>query len=148
MGTKRPEHISFDRKIAVILDENMSAITAMIVLAHIMLSLGNHGEDLVGEELSDRSGNAHLALSKYPVVLLRASASRLKDFIKKAKFAGVQIVDFPLMALDIWTDAELAAELQGRTEDEVEFLGAAIYASPETVDHFTGSMGLFRPRIP
>jgi hypothetical protein len=146
--THRPPNVVFDRKIAIVLDENMTATTAIVVAAHLALSLGKHADDLMGEQITDRSANVHLSLAKYPVVLLRASPPVLKDFVKEAKAEGVLVVDFPRSALDLWTDAELASDLQRRTEEEIDFWGAAIYAIPQIVNRHTGSMALFRPQIP
>ena len=112
-----------------------------------MMSLGKHATDLTGQHTTDRSGNVHLSLAKYPVVILRAAPAVIKDLVKKAKSKSVLVVDFPRQALDLWTDAELACYLEGCTEEEIDFWGAAIYATPRVVSRHTGSMGLFRPQV-
>lgn len=117
------------------------------MLAHLMLSLGKHAEELIGHQMIDRTGDVHLGLSEYPVVLLEAKTEDLGRVVKRAKQDGALIVDFPRSALDYWTNAELANDLQGKVSEEIEYLGLAICATPQIVNRHTGSLRLLRSRI-
>jgi hypothetical protein len=145
MPSKRPEQIKFDQKIVIVLEETLPATTALIVVAHTMTSLGYHASNIMGCGMIDQSGNTHLALPKYPVVVLQANPEAIRVLANRAKAEQILVVDFPRQAIDLWTDEELVRDITSRKEHELEYLAIGMCAAPHSINALTGGLKLYRP---
>jgi len=145
MPSQRPRQIIFDQKITIVFQEALPTTTAMIVLGHLMTSLGHHAADIMGRPMIDRNGITHLALPKYPIVLLQASFEAIRTLTNRAKAERILAIDFPRQAIDFWTDEELVRDIAGREEHQLEYLAVGLCAAPHRINALTGSLRLYRP---
>lgn len=139
-----PIGVTFDRKITLVLEKNIPPVVAMNVASHLAISLGAHCDDIMGENMVDLCGQFHLALCKYPVVLLEASFERIKQIIREPTTADVIKIDFPIQALDIWTDAELVRDIAKSKFENLEYYGVALCGIPRKVNKLTGDLKLWK----
>lgn len=147
-NNSRPESLTFDKKITIVLDKEISADVALNVASHLGISIGAHGVDIMGKSIVDLSNRFHLALCKYPVVLLQTSSKRIKQIVRKSLTTDLIRVDFPKQALDIWTDSELIQNIAKVKFDEIEYYGVAFCGVPKKVNKLTGDFELWKSFSP
>lgn len=135
-----------DKKIVGIISTNVDAVTALNVIGHLALSIGKYSdEEIMGKEvLTDASGINHLGISKFPFIVTKVKASKLKSAIDKAKEnKNLLVADYPRDMLDTKTDEELVASVSSKNNDQLEYMGAIIYGNTKDVNEITGKFQLW-----
>lgn len=95
--------------------------------------------------ITDRSGVSHLGISKFPFIVTKVKASKLKNAIDIARAnPKLLVADYPKDMLDTRTDDELVASIAAKDEADLEYLGAIIYGDTEDVNAITGKYQLWR----
>lgn len=95
--------------------------------------------------ITDKSGIEHLGISKFPFIITKVKASKLKSAILLAKQnPNLLVADYPKEMLETKTDAELVEEVSKKTNEELEYLGAIIYGNTEDVNAITGKYQLWK----
>ena len=92
-----------DKKIVAVLATNVDAKTAMNVIGHLAISIGKYSDnEIMGKkELIDNSGISHLGISKFPFIVTKVKASKLKNTINLAKQnPDIMIADYPREMLE------------------------------------------------
>lgn len=136
-----------DKKIVGIIASNVDATTALNVIGHLAISIGKYSNDeIMGQKvITDRSGVSHLGISKFPFIVTKVKASKLKNAIDIArKNPKLLVADYPKDMLDTRTDDELVASIAAKDEADLEYLGAIIYGDTEDVNAITGKYQLWR----
>lgn len=135
-----------DKKIVGIIATNVDAATALNVIGHLAVSIGKYSDaEIMGKrELTDASGVNHLGISKFPFIVTKVKASKLKAAIDKAKEnKNLLVADYPKDMLETRTDEELVASVQSKENDNLEYLGAIIYGDTKEVNEITGKFQLW-----
>lgn len=135
-----------DKKIVGIISTNVDAVTALNVIGHLALSIGKYSdEEIMGKEvLTDASRINHLGISKFPFIVTKVKASKLKSAIDKAKEnKNLLVADYPRDMLDTRTDEELVASVSSKNNDQLEYMGAIIYGNTKDVNEITGKFQLW-----
>ncbi len=136
-----------DKKIVGIIASNVDATTALNVIGHLAISIGKYSNDeIMGQKvITDRSGVSHLGISKFPFIVTKVKASKLKNAIDIARAnPKLLVADYPKDMLDTRTDDELVASIAAKDEADLEYLGAIIYGDTEDVNAITGKYQLWR----
>lgn len=136
-----------DKKIVGIIASNVDATTALNVIGHLAISIGKYSNDeIMGQKvITDKSGVSHLGISKFPFIVTKVKASKLKNAIDIArKNPKLLVADYPKDMLDTRTDDELVASIAAKDEADLEYLGAIIYGDTEDVNAITGKYQLWR----
>lgn len=87
-----------DKKIVAILATNVDPKTAMNVIGHLAISIGKYSDNEIMEkqELIDNSGIIHLGISKFPFIVTKVKASKLKIAINMARQnPNIIVADYP-----------------------------------------------------
>lgn len=135
------------KKIVAVLAANLSAGIALNVVGHMALALGAQGESgLIGRSrLLDASGVEHAGISRYPFIVTRTSAGKLKRLLELARpRKDVRIVDFPEQMLTTGHDDELASSLASVKEVELTYLGVLLYGDAAILHELTGKFSLWQ----
>ncbi len=135
------------KKIVGIIASNVDATTALNVIGHLAISIGKYSNDeIMGQKvITDRSGVSHLGISKFPFIVTKVKASKLKNAIDIARAnPKLLVADYPKDMLDTRTDDELVASIAAKDEADLEYLGAIIYGDTEDVNAITGKYQLWR----
>ena len=75
-----------EKKIVIVLNAKMEMGVALNVAAHLSTALGFHATDHMERSiLTDASGNEHLGISKYPIIITKVKAGKLKSSLIEAK---------------------------------------------------------------
>ena len=136
-----------DKKIVGIIATNVEASVALNVIGHMSVSIGKYSDkDIMGKEIiTDKSGVNHLGISKFPFIITKVKAGKLKAAIAKAKEnPNLLVADYPKDMLETRTDEELVASISSKEEDSLEYMGAVIYGNTKDVDEITGKFQLWR----
>lgn len=136
-----------DKKIVGIIASNVEPSVALNVIGHLSISIGKYSDnEIMGKTtISDKSGIEHLGISKFPFIVTKVKAGKLKTTIDIAKRnTNLLVADYPKDMLDTRTDDELVSSINGKENDKLEYLGAIIYGDTKQVDEITGKFQLWR----
>lgn len=136
-----------DKKIVGIIASNVEPAVALNVIGHLAISIGKYSDsEIMGQPtIFDKSGVKHLGISKFPFIITKVKAGKLKTTIDTAKNnPNLLVADYPKDMLDTRTDDELVASISSKENDKLEYLGAVIYGNTKDVDEITGKFGLWR----
>ncbi len=136
-----------DKKIVGIIASNVEPSVALNVIGHLSISIGKYSDnEIMGKTtISDKSGIEHLGISKFPFIVTKVKAGKLKTTIDIAKRnPNLLVADYPKDMLDTRTDDELVSSINGKENDKLEYLGAIIYGDTKQVDEITGKFQLWR----
>ena len=136
-----------DKKIVGIIASNVEPAVALNVIGHLAISIGKYSDDeIMGQPtITDKSGVEHLGISKFPFIITKVKAGKLKNTIDIAKNnPNLLVADYPRDMLETRTDNELVASISSKENDKLEYMGAVIYGNTTDVDEITGKFQLWR----
>ena len=136
-----------DKKIVGVIATNVDAPTALNVIGHLAVSIGQYSDnEIMGKPLiSDKSNVNHLGISRFPFIITKVKAGKLRNAIDKAKEnPNLLVADYPRDMLETRTDEELVESITSKSNDELEYLGAIIYGNTNDVNEITGKFQLWK----
>ena len=136
-----------DKKIVGIIASNVEPSIALNVIGHLAISIGKYSDkEIMGKPIiTDKSAIEHLGISRFPFIITKVKAGKLKNAIEIAKQnSNLIVADYPREMLETRTDNELVASVESKENEKLEYLGAIIYGNTEDVDNITGKYQLWR----
>ena len=136
-----------DKKIVGIIATNVDASVALNVIGHLAVAIGKYSdEEIMGKStLVDKTGGNHLGISKFPFIITKVKAGKLKTAIDQAKNKpNLLVADYPREMLETRTDEELVEAIENKENDQFEYLGAVIYGNTDEVNEITGKFQLWK----
>lgn len=136
-----------DKKIVGIIASNVEPSVALNVIGHLSVAIGKYSDkELMGQPIiTDKTGVNHLGISKFPFIITKVKAGKLKNAIDMAKCnPNLLVADYPKDMLETRTDDELIESISGKENDKLEYLGAVIYGDTKDVNEITGKFQLWR----
>lgn len=136
-----------DKKIVGIIASSVEPAVALNVIGHLAISIGKYSDnEIMGQPtIMDKSGIEHLGISKFPFIITKVKAGKLKATIDIAKSnPNLIVADYPKDMLDTRTDDELVASISSKENDKLEYMGTVIYGNTKDVDEITGKFQLWR----
>jgi len=135
-----------DKKIVGIIATNVEAKVALNVIGHLSIAIGKYAdENIMGQStITDKSGVNHMGISRFPLIVTKVKAGKLKSAIDKAKNnPNLMVADYPKDMLITRTDEELVESISSKENDTLEYLGAIIYGNTKDVNEITGKFQLW-----
>ena len=136
-----------DKKIVGIIASNVEPSVALNVIGHLSVAIGKYlDKEIMGQPIiTDKTGINHLGISKFPFIITKVKAGKLKNAIDMAKRnSNLLVADYPKDMLETRTDDELIESISGKENDKLEYLGAVIYGDTKDVNEITGKFQLWR----
>lgn len=136
-----------DKKIVGIIATNVEPHVALNVIGHLAITIGKYSDnEIMGQQtITDKSGINHLGISKFPFIITKVKAGKLKTAINIAKSnPNLLVADYPRDMLDTRTDDELVISISEKENDKLEYLGAVIYGNTKDVNEITSKFQLWR----
>lgn len=136
-----------DKKIVGIIATNIDPAVALNVIGHLAISLGKYSdENIMGQPIiTDKSNINHLGISRFPFIITKVKAGKLRVAIDKAKGnPNLLVADYPKDMLETRTDEELVASINSKENEQLEYLGAIIYGNTKDVNEITGKFQLWK----
>lgn len=134
-------------KCVMILDENLPLGLIANTAAIMGITLGRQLPEVVGADVLDRSGNAHLGIIVFPVPILKGTPETIKELREKLyqpEFQELTVVDFSDLAQGCRTYEEFICKMEQSPEDALQYFGVAVCGPKKKVNQLTGSMPLLR----
>jgi hypothetical protein len=134
-------------KCVMILDENLPLGLIANTAAIMGITLGRQLPEVVGADVLDRSGNAHLGIIVFPVPILKGTPETIKELREKLyqpEFQELTVVDFSDLAQGCRTYEEFICKMEQSPEDALQYFGVAVCGPKKKVNQLTGSLPLLR----
>ncbi|MDO5784449.1 MAG: DUF2000 domain-containing protein [Eubacteriales bacterium] len=136
-----------NKKCVMILDEHLPAGMAANTAAIMGITLGKKLPEVVGADVTDKTGKEHLGIIAFPVPILKGNAESIKAIREKLyepDFSDLTVVDFSDLAQGCKTYDEFIEKMKVTSEDDLHYLGIAICGAKKKVNKLTGNMPLLR----
>lgn len=134
-----------DKKITVVVADDLDAGIAMNTVGHLTTSIGSKASDIMGREnYTDASGKIHTGVPRYPVIILKAGKEDIKELVEQARGKNVLMVDYPSEVYTTRTDDDLNEAISQKEESAIEYYGAALCGDREAVEALTKNFSLYK----
>lgn len=134
-------------KCVMIIDETLPLGIIANTAAILGITLGKKIPEVVGVDVTDKNGNEHLGIIKFPVPILRGTQSVIKQMRERLyhpDFQDLTVVDFSDLAQSCKTYEEFMSKMSHMPENTLQYFGVAICGSKKKVNRLTGNMPLLR----
>ena len=125
----------FDTKVAVVVRDDLAVWQRLNVTAFLLSGVvAAAGPDAIGEDYVDADGNRYLPLLVQPVLVLEASAGKLKTVRERAFRRGVPIALYTAQMFATGHDAANRAAVRAVPGDDLDIVGIALRAQHRDAD--------------
>ena len=131
----------------MVIDERLPLGIIANTAAIMGITLGKKMPEVVGADVTDKTGNEHLGLIEFPVPILKGNAESIKTIrerLYEPDFSDLTVVDFSDLAQGCKTYEEFIEKMKEVSEIDLNYFGIAICGSKKKVNKLTGSMPLLR----
>ena len=136
-----------DDKCVMVIDESLPIGIVSNTAAIMGITLGKKMPEVVGADVTDKTGCSHLGIIEFPVPILkgnRASIKEIREKLFKPEYRDMIVVDFSDVAQSCKTYDEFIVEISNVSESDLQYFGIAICGKKKKVNKLTGSMPLLR----
>jgi len=136
-----------NEKCVMVIDECLPVGIIANAAAIMGITLGKKMPEVVGADVTDKTGNEHLGIIEFPVPILKGDAVSIKAIREKLyepEFSDVTAVDFSDLAQGCKTYDEFIEKMKEAPESGLNYFGIAICGAKKKVNKLTGSMPLLR----
>jgi len=125
----------FDTKLAVVVRDDLAAWQRLNVCAFLISGVvAAAGETAIGEDYLDGDGNRYLPLLVQPVVVLEASAAKLKTVRDRAQRREVPIALYTAEMFATGDDSANRAAVRAVATADLDIVGIALRAPHRDAD--------------
>lgn len=136
-----------NEKCVIVIDENLPLGMIANTAAILGITVGKQASEIVGADVYDGSGSAHLGIIEFPVPILKGNAEEIKairERLYEPEFSDLITVDFSDAAQSCKTYGDYTDKMKNTSESGLRYLGIAICGGKKKVNKLTGSMPLLR----
>lgn len=136
-----------NEKCVMVIDENLPLGIIANTAAIMGITLGKKMPEVVGADVTDKSGNGHLGIIEFPVPILKGtheSIRQIREKLYQPDFEDLTVVDFSDLAQGCKTYDEFIEKMADVPESGLRYFGLAICGEKRKVNKLTGSMPLLR----
>ena len=136
-----------NEKCVMVIDENLPLGLIANTAAIMGITLGRDMPEVVGADVTDRSGRLHRGIIEFPVPILKATPETIKalrERLYQPEFQDVTAVDFSDLAQSCKTYGEFIEKMALTSENDLQYFGIALCGAKKKVNKLTGSMPLLR----
>ena len=136
-----------NEKCVMVIDEHLPLGIIANTTAIMGITLGKKMPEVVGADVTDKTGKEHLGIIEFPVLILKGNAESIKTIrerLYEPDFSDLTVVDFSDLAQGCKTYDEFTEKMKEVSEIDLNYFGIAICGSKKKVNKLTGSMPLLR----
>lgn len=136
-----------NEKCVMVIDEHLPMGLIANTAAIMGITLGKKMPEVVGTDVTDKTGNEHLGIIEFPVPILKGNVESIKAIREKLyepDFSDLTVVDFSDLAQGCKTYEEFIEKIKEVCETDLNYYGIAICGAKKKVNKLTGSMPLLR----
>lgn len=136
----------FSKKIAIVIDKNLESWQTMNSLAHMSAYIGNKIKDhfATGENFVAKDNTIFPRNSQYPIITLSGEMKGIRNLAKKIKESGLLYHVFIKEMIETTDDEKIVKILAEKKEDEIEYLGVAVFGEKDKVTALTQDFNLWK----
>lgn len=134
-------------KCVMVIDERLPLGRIANTAAILGITLGKAMPEVVGADVTDRTGNRHLGIIAFPVPILKGAPETIQAIREKLfqpEFQDLTVVDFSDLAQRCLTYEDYTGKMAETPESALQYLGLAICGTKKNVNKLTGSLPLLR----
>jgi len=133
-------------KCVMVINEHLPVGLIANTSAVLALSIGDKVKGIIGDDVVDKNGQLHRGITKLPIPLLKGDPELIRSIRQKVLQNGDDVfwVDFCDVAQKCVDYADYTAKLRQHPEEDLKYLGIALYGSAKKINTLTGSLGLLR----
>lgn len=136
-----------NEKCVMVLDESLPLGLIANTAAIMGVTLGKKLPEIVGADVTDRSGSEHLGIIEFPIPILRGSQpviKQIRERLYQPEFQDLTVVDFSDLAQSCKTYGEFMEKMGRAPECTLRYFGIAVCGAKKKVNRLTGNMPLLR----
>ena len=136
-----------NEKCVMVIDEHLPLGIIANTTAIMGITLGKKMPEVVGADVTDKTGKEHLGIIEFPVPILKGNAESIKTIrerLYEPDFSDLTVVDFSDLAQGCKTYDEFTEKMKEVSEIDLNYFGIAICGPKKKVNKLTGSMPLLR----
>ena len=136
-----------EQKCVMVIDAALPLGLIANTAAMLGITIGRRLPQMVGEDVTDASGNTHTGISTYPISMLKGSEELLGELrlqLFSTEFSELTIVDFSDVAQKINVYADFVQKSRETPESEHHYYGIALFGDKKKVNRLTGMLPLLR----
>ncbi len=136
-----------NEKCVIVVDENLPLGIIANTAAILGITMGMKMPDVVGNDVLDLEGNAHMGIIQFPVPILKGNTDILKKLrtrLFEPQFSELTVVDFSDLAQRCKTYNEFIGKMANTSESRLNYIGIAVCGNKKQINKLTGSMPLLR----
>ena len=136
-----------NEKCVIVVDENLPLGIIANTAAILGITMGMKMPDVVGNDVLDLEGNAHMGIIQFPVPILKGNTKILKKLrtrLFEPQFSELTVVDFSDLAQRCKTYNEFIGKMANTSESRLNYIGIAVCGNKKQINKLTGSMPLLR----
>lgn len=136
-----------NEKCVMIIDGNLPLGIIANTAAILGITLGKKRPEVVGDDVTDHSGNDHPGIIEFPVPILKGTPEMIKEIREKLfrpDFQDLTAVDFSDLAQSCRTYDEFIGRMADTSGDALQYFGVAICGAKKKVNKLTGNIPLLR----
>jgi len=136
-----------EMKCIMVIDENLPCGLIANAAAVMGITLGKLKPDIVGADVYDKTGRAHLGIIEFPVPILKGNPgliSEMRSKLYQPEFSELTVVDFSDVAQGCKTYDEFIGKMANIEESTLNYMGIGIIGNKKLVNKLAGSLPLLR----
>ena len=136
-----------NEKCVMVIDEQLPLGIIANTAAIMGITLGKEMPEVVGADVTDKTGNEHLGIIAFPVPILKGNMESIKAIREKLYepyFVDLTVVDFSDLAQGCKTYEEFIGKMKEVAEIDLNYFGIAICGAKKKVNTLTGYLPLLR----
>ena len=136
-----------DMKCVMIIDENLPLGLIANTSAVMGITLGKIKPGIVGADVYDKTGHAHLGIIEFPVPILKgnpALISEIRSKLYQPEFSELTVVDFSDVAQGCKTYDEFIGKMATIDGTTLNYMGIGIIGNKKLVNKLVGNLPLLR----
>ena len=127
-----------NEKCVMVIDEHLPLGIIANTAAIMGITLGKKMPEVVGADVTDKTGKEHLGIIEFPVPILKGNAESIKTIrerLYEPDFSDLTVVDFSDLAQGCKTYDEFTEKMKEVSEIDLNYFGIAICGSKKKVNN-------------
>lgn len=136
-----------NEKCVIVLDERLPFGSIANTAAILGITLGKAMPEVVGADVTDKTGREHAGIIQFPVPILKGDTESIKvlrERLYEPEFSDVTVVDFSDLAQGCKTYDEFIEKMKDAPERDLNYFGIAMCGVKKKINKLTGQMPLLR----
>ncbi len=131
-------------KYVILMDGDLPKGIAANTAAVLSATIGSQVPELIGPPVVDGAGRTHRGITTLPIAVLTCEQQRMRDVRMAGEERGMLVVGFTRTAQCSLDYEKYTLSMAEEGDEELEYLGLAVFGERKSVAALTGDMGLLR----